>query len=613
MVVIGYQQNNGVKMIRNALDVTKYGFYKDPELRLPLGQDNLYDQIDTDGWVSLYYGGHSIFIPQIGDFNTFVFCNTTFFWDIMDENNRRVKTGVKQLFISRNVNKKVWYGDLIPSSPEEVFDYYSPDTAAPEDVPLICSNIWFYNNLFLDEYYRYNLIVLHKDYEWPDDNNAVILPMNDRLHLPKDHYIVGYRPKPEYLFKLAVMPRIKSGKENAIHFRIKMDIDFLNKHPGSYRQLRIFAMTNDSPQYMIYPEVPEDIIWDNYHHLYVPEYKRYLLEWGINGNLPGEAALQQIYKKKEYLIKYSRILSQLDSFNFKDVVDNYKKKADKPNYKMVGLPKYLYKPYKIWEEQYTNDKQPVKQMDILNYILFKKTPFNGFQRLYNALYNVNEHVNNALNTSDEEIKKHYIVMKDGVKQFNTEYVPDNARGYLDPPQGYYYAGNTGNGMYLIRVNGVPTPVWCDMKNGGWMMLINGVNFNLDYVNSLFKEPVPEDAIIEDKGLAFPIENGSRAMTTNIKYKDVKVGLVDIASNCGFMKLEIFGDKDRYVYNDQGYTDECKSVLILGDDIEYDENTEERGDYYEVTGKKENKLLNIKYTALHEFKKVLKYVKFLWVR
>lgn len=602
---------------KNIFDIGNFAFYKDPDLSMKLASDNLFDQMTPDGWVDIYLGGNDIYLPNFGTFRAHLITNKTFFWDIVDENGNRTKSGFETMWVSRNQNMVPWYGDLIPTNPSKVFDWYNDETATKKTTNLITANLWFYNNFFLDEYYRYYVILLPKGKTWPDEANALILPMNDKIVIPPGYYIVGYRPKPEYRYQLAVMPIIKSGKEYAIHFKFKLDLDYIFSNPTAKRYLKIYSLIEDNPRYLLFPENPKDIIWDRYQEPFIPQYKRYLLEWGIQEYLPDRKKIKHYLSLRQEYLKYSNIIYSLDGFNFASVADQIKQKKANPDYKLTGIAAYIYDHYKKWFMVYTSNSRAQTMDEIMSYILFKQMPWAGFMRLYKEVEGIVD-ITPPDDTTPADFKPEpvTIVEINGVKQFSDGWIPENAEEYLNPPDGYVYAGATGNGMYMFRVGDKKVSVYCDMDNGGWMLIMDGMQLDTDYVKALVKDGVlPEHLIIDDYGVSFGALNASEVLFyPQLKYKQVKFSYVDFANNCGEFKVEIYSSKNNFVLGQSIITDKCFSELIIDNEVVYTDNTLEKADFYSTKEYNDyQRELTVKMTGGNNFENVRKYIKMLWVK
>jgi len=622
--------------LKNIFDAGNFAFYRDPELTMELSSANLFDQISPDGWVDIYLGGRDIFIPEVGNFKAHLITDQTFFWDILDENGNRTKEGFESLWISKNPNMIPYYGDLVPKDPYSVFPFPDKYTFARTETKLIVSNIWFYNNLFLDNYFRYYLVLLPRGIDYPNESKTLLMPMNDKMTIPANYWIAAYRPKPEYRYQLAVMPIIKSGKENAIHFRFKVNLDYLFANPTAKRVLRVFSSSRNDLRYLLFPEDPKDIIWDMYQKPFIPEYKRYLLTYSVQQRLPTQKEIDRFMNIRKELLYYSNILAKLDGFNIAQVGLEIKKKLKDPDYELHGIAAYVWKAYKTWLDNRFSNSRPTTVSGILTYILFKKWPWTGFERLYRYSTDIVE-VKSPVALWDGMLQKidgnivyvdggDYtpaypnpvkIVEIDGIKQFSDGYVPKRAVEYLSPTRpGYYYAGATGDGMYLLNVNGKNIPVYCDMKNGGWMLIMDGMLVDKDYVASMVRE-LPDGLIIEeDKGVTFGKINAPEVLEyPDVEFQEIKFTLWDIANNCGWFKVEIYNQNNLFAVCEQLKDNSgCYSQLIVDNNVIYTNNKLEKADFYQ-TKKYDNiqKSLSIKMVGDIDMDKVRKYIKFVWIR
>jgi hypothetical protein len=440
--------------------------------------------------------------------------------------------------------------------------------------------------------------------------------MNDKMYIPNGYYIVGYRPKPEYRFQLATMPIIKSGRDNSIHFRFKLDMDYVFSNPNAKRYLKIFSSVDDNPRYMLYPESPRDIVWSRFNEPFIPEFKRYMLIHGIQEYLPSKKMVKHYLKKRKELIKYSNIIDNLDTMNFQLVVDKYKKKKEDPNYKLTSIAAHVEDAYTEWLKNITDDSVRRKQDEIMKYILFSVMPWNGFRKLYNAIEGIVIEDTNDYNPEDFKPAPLPIVEYDGVKQFPDEYVPNRASEYLNPPEGYIYAGATGNGMYLIRINGKPQPVLCNMNDGGWMLVMDCMLAGKDYVANFVEDnKLPEHLVIDDKGVSFGGEGTAEILNyPEVYYQEMKIGFVDCQDGCGEATVEIYSPEHLFLFCESQVKDECFSDLSIDNEVVYNNNQQEQADYY-VTDKLDNvqNSLTIKMKGGKRFENVRKYVKMLWLR
>lgn len=472
----------------NGLQVGQFGFFRDPDLTLRLQEENLYDQIDADGWINVWFGGTDVFLPEYGEFSVYITCKTTFFWDIVDSNGLRTKSGFSEMLVPYNPHIEPYFGDLIPENPEEVFPVTTTAKIA------ICSNLWFYTNLFKDEYYRYNLIVLNKNTSsgWPDEANAKILPMNDSVFLEDGDYIVGYRPKPEYMNQLSVIRKIISGRDNAIHFKLKVDLDYLAENPEAVRKLRIFSMSSDVSEFLVYPNQIDNINWKTHMVPYMDEYNRYLLYHGIQQYAPNEAELHgasQLYSK---FMDASNLALKMDPYNKSKVISDIQRILDgEADLKLVGFSYEIIPLFLEWMKENLAEDIPTDTKKILRRIVLTMKYFKGFENI-NVFFSKTDGLGSethtyALYDGDNQlidgdstiadggvsVLNANIVMVDGVRMFSDGYMPTSALEYRFPEDGsgYHYSGAIGNGFYKIMIAGVEKEVFCDMENGGWMYLI----------------------------------------------------------------------------------------------------------------------------------------------
>jgi hypothetical protein len=488
----------------NGVKVGNFGVFKDRDLRYRLSSDNLYDQIDANGWVTVYFGGDNVFLPGFGDFNVHITCDTTFFWDVVDEYGNRTKDGFEYMQVAFNPNMEPHTGDIIPKNPTEVFDYSYP-------IPkMICSNLWFYSNLFRDEYYRYNLIIYNRfsGIYWPDESGAKILPMNENVTLEDGDYIVGYRPKPEYMNQLAVVRRISSGKDNAIMFKFKVDLEYLGDNPTTKRSLRIFSMDGDNPKYMVYPENVSDIDWSSHKTLFMDEYYRYLLYHGIQEYSPTKEDIDIANSLYMSFMEKSNLVLQMDKYNFNKVAYDIDRMLAGENPKLVGYSYLIIPTFLEWVYENINNEIPSGIDAILRRVVLTTKYFKGFfeiDKYLGLLVSDMELLSNGVDIFDgyidivdgntriadggeNEILKLSpdvkIVMVDGIRQFEDGYIPTSAKYYRYPPDtsDYVYAGDIGNGLYKISIAGQAIDVFCDMDNGGWMYLIVGGN-DISYIGN----------------------------------------------------------------------------------------------------------------------------------
>ncbi len=536
-------------MASNGLQVGHFGFFKDPELTLRISDENLYDQIDANGWINVWFGGRNIFLPEYGEFNVYLTCDETFFWDIVDEDGKRTKTGFSEIYIPYNPNMEPYTGDIIPLNSEELFH----DSI---DNKLICSNLWFYSNLFLDEYYRYNLILLPLDQPWPNEHDAIILPMNDKLLVPTGYKIAGYRPKPEYMNQLAVMKNVSSGVENSIMFKMRLDLDYMSDHPDAKRKIRIFSQTKDKSEYLVYPEKVTDIVWHGRSDMFINEYHRYLLENGVQQYLPSKTEVLSAIRIYDRAMKASNYVLRMDASNTSWVISDIDRLlGGETGVYLVGYSKVIIPEFLKWFSENVKDNVVRSVEEILLRVLLTKKKFTGFEILDDWLggiigsfaegsslpntwdgnmevANGNDMIANGgyLYPEFQPIEVVNIKVIDGVRQYEDGYVPYTAIEYLNPKNGYAYAGDIGNGVYKIKIAEQDVDIFCNMTDdgGGWMYVIAGYNTEINYMNSLGDASQVSDTIYRDEnyGLGWGTNNGTDETfrTYNIPFNQVKCQL-----------------------------------------------------------------------------------------
>lgn len=470
--------------------VGHFGFFRDADLKLRLDEDNLYDQMDANGWVEVWFGGQDVWLPDYGLFNVYMTCENTFFWDIIDENGNRTKTGFEAIHIPYNPHFEPFVGDIIPTYPEEVFDF-TYTSSANEESPLISANLWFYTNYFDDEYYRYNLLVLKDgDTPWPNEIAVDIRPMNDTLKIMPNEYIVGYRPKIEYMNQLAVLKKMISGPENKILFKMKVDLAYLSENPGASRRLRVFTTTGDDVEYLLYPKSEKDIIWRQHGRGFINEYQRYLLQYGVMQYMPDDKILNWGDETYNEFMEASNYVLQMDASNLRAVANDIDMifGGDK-NRHLAGYSKLIIPLFLKWFNENIQD-DIVREMETILYrVILTQKYFKGFQKLDEHLGSIigdfveqtglptiwdgnieiadgNKLIVNGGEFVPEVLETEIIniVMIDGVKQFEDGYVPTSAKWYLEPTRpGYRYAGSIGSGVYKIRIAEQVAEVFCDME------------------------------------------------------------------------------------------------------------------------------------------------------
>jgi len=492
--------------------VGHFGFFKDPDMTQKLDDENLYDQMDANGWIDVWLGGQDVFIPDYGLYNVYLTCEQTFFWDILDEAGNRTKTGFKAIHIPFNELMEPYTGDIIPLNPEVTFDNHKLEINTVEK-PLICSNLWFYTNYFDDEYYRYNLLVLDRnDLSWPNEVGVEIRPMNDTLKLMPDEYIVGYRPKIEYMNQLAILKKLKSGKDNKIWFRMQVDLEFLSEFPDAKRSIRIFSQEKDNLEYLLYPRNPNDIIWRHHGRGFLNEYQRYLLQYGVQQYMPDDKLLDWGDRQYAEFMEASNYVMKTDESNFQAVASDIDQiLAGDQGRQLIGYSALIVPKFLEWFQENTR-LDIVREMDeILYRVILTQKYFKGFQRLDEYLGGLvgdylettgvatiwdgateiadgNIQIVNggeAFAAPEEDSPITSIVIVDGVRQYPDGYVPESAMEYRYPTKvGYEYSGDIGNGLYKIRIAEQIVDVFCDMTldGGGWMYVVTSERTSLEYIS-----------------------------------------------------------------------------------------------------------------------------------
>jgi len=500
---------------RDAFKIGNFGFFKDPGMKLRLSEDNLFDQMNSDGTVDVWLGGQDIWLPDYGTFNIHVTCDQTFFWDIIDENGNRTKTGFTAIQIPFNPNFKPAVGDLLPLNHDEVFDY-TFESPSDGDNPLICSNLWFYNNFFMDEYYRYNLILIHQSEgnTWPNEIGARTTPMNDNLTIHDGEFIMGYRPKPEYMNQLAVLNKLISGPENKILFRLTVDLEYLANNPSAKRILKVFSQTDDVIRYTVYPRSVDDIIWRHKGRRFLNEYQRYLLDNGVTQYLPRDPELDWADRVYDEAMKASNRILNADTGYRDEIAQDMERYMDDPTVVLSGYSALVREHYLEWLKESTASDIVTELYPILRRVLYSRMYFKGFLTLSNLMgYGIEKPGTPELPglTPAPVGPTVNIITVDGVKKYSNGYVPLSAKEYLNPKSGYAYDGDTGSGFYSILIAQQEVSVFCDMTTdgGGWMVLIAGPNVDIDYLSIFGDTYFIKNVMYTDqtKGIGWTPESG----------------------------------------------------------------------------------------------------------
>ncbi len=597
--------------------VGHFGFFRDPELKLRLDEENLYDQMDANGWVEVWLGGQDVWLPDYGLFNVYMTCKNTFYWDIVDENGKRTKTGFEAIHIPYNPHFEPYVGDIIPEHPEEVFDY-TYGHYATEESPLISANLWFYTNYFDDEYYRYNLLVLKKgDKTWPNEIAVDIRPMNDTLKIMPDEYIVGYRPKIEYMNQLAVLKRMISGPENKIQFKMKVDLKYLSEHPGAIRKIRVFTMTGDDVEYLLYPRSERDIIWRQHGRNFLNEYQRYLLQYGVMQYMPSDGTLNWGDEVYDEFMEASNYVLQMDASNLRAVVNDIDMiLGGDENRHIAGYSKLIIPLFLKWFNENLKDDIVTEIEEILYRVILTRKYFKGFQKLDEYLGNIvgdfvdntglptvwdgnveiadgNYIIANGGETIETTVSTEVvnIVMIDGVRQFEDGYVPTSANWYLNPANtDYRYAGAIGSGIYKIRVAEQVVEVFCDMETdgGGWMYIVTSETTSFDYMRQFGDTLDIERTFYSDEAFGIGWGENSGVDTTfqmyNMPFSEVKCKISGEYDNpvngTGYLNFYTSSSGNIVKFADDSYNGGDGQSLIV-DGVELITNSQENLVKYEI--------------------------------
>lgn len=516
----------------DAFEVGNFGFFKDSELTLRMDDGNLYDQIGSNGEIDIWFGGSDVWIPDFGLFNIHILCDQGFFWDIVDENDRRVKNGFTEMQILYNRNMGIHHGDLIPINPDEVFDYTFSSPSVGEN-RLIASNLWFYNNMFLDEYYRYNLILMHisEGQTWPNEVGARIVPMNDNLTIKDGEYIVGYRPKIEYMNQLAVTKVLTTGKDHSIMFRIKMDLEFIENSPDAVRKIKVFSQSDDTIKYTLYPRDERDIIWNNNGHSLLNPFQRYLLEFGVMQYLPREDELKWGDKLHSEFIESSNLFLQADSYYKNRIAEDMEAVLGGDEVSLDGYSELIVDHFIEWVHENRKEDTVKETKDILKRIILTRKYFKGFYEL-SKIMNLGFSIPGStreerISISDPVPELIEIVSVGGVRQFQNGYTPLSAMEYINPKPGYSYSGDIGTGFYKIEIANRKIDVFCDMTTGGggWMVLIAGPNTDVSYLSNFGDTYFIENNIYRDqeKGIGWEPSEGELSFSAyNTPFSELKL-------------------------------------------------------------------------------------------
>ena len=518
----------------DAFKIGNFGFFKDPELKLRLTEDNLFDQISSDGIVEVWFGGNNVWIPDFGDFHVYVECDQTFFWDITDENGDRTKTGFTAMQIPYNPNFEPFTGDLIPVSKEEVFDY-TYDSPSIGNNQLICSNLWFYTNYFSDEYYRYNLLLLdHSEGNfWPNEIGVRNTPMNDKLTIHSNEFIMGYRPKPEYMNQLAILKTLTSGAENKIMFKFKVDMEFLAENPMAKRKIRVFSQTDDTITYTLYPKNVNDILWWNNKRNFTNEYQRYLLDYGVSQYMPKDGNLDWADLEYEKYMTASNMILKVGSSYLRDISRDMQRLLNGEDIQVAGYSALIKDLYLEWVRE--NDKSNIAREihEILKRVILTRKYFKGFTILAeNMGITISIPGKPEVEGLTPPVIGESVTIIDfnGVKGYSNGYIPRSAREYLNPKPGYLYSGETGSGFYKILIAERECHLFCDMisDGGGWISIISGHATTVEYLSNFGDTYFIKDKIYRADGLGLGWEDESQPdmafQLYNMPFNEVHFGV-----------------------------------------------------------------------------------------
>jgi len=515
----------------DAFKVGNFGFFKDPELTMRLSDENLYDQMKSDGTVDIWFGGTDVWIPDFGVFNIYVECGQSFFWDILDGNGKRTKTGFEAIQIPYNPNYEPHQGDLIPINKDEVFDY-TFDSPSDGDNQLISANLWFYTNLFLDEYYRYNLLLLNTSEgdQWPNEIGVRNTPMNEKLKIHDSEFIMGYRPKIEYMNQLAVLKTLISGPENKILFRLKVDLEFLADNPTAKRTIRVFSQTDDTIKYTLYPRSVDDILWRHNGRKFINEYQRYLLDYGVMQYLPNNRELDWADKKYDDMMRTSNLILQADQSYLRDIAKDMLRILSGENLHTAGYTSLIRDNFSAWFIE--NEKSDIitDTYGILTRVILTRKYFKGFHVLAKKMNHEVEKpgVEERPGLINEPVGPIVEITKiDGVAGYQNGYIPSSALEYLNPKPGYSYTGDTGSGFYKILIAQRECHVFCDMvtDGGGWMIIIAGHATTPEYLSNFGDTYFIKDRLYSSEEYGLGWVNDSNDLLSyqmyNIPFKEVR--------------------------------------------------------------------------------------------
>jgi len=565
----------------DVMNIGQFGFYKDSELTEPLVDGQLFDQMDADGTINVWFGGKKLWIPEVGELEIMAKCEQTFLWEIVDENNKRTDEGLDTVFISRAELTEPHYGDLIPLNPEEVFDIYKPELSINRPDEIRASRLWFYNSLFKDQYYRYSVIAMPKTENSINEIDAKILPRNSAIKVPMYHWICGFRPKFEYYSKLSVLKKITSRPEGKIHFQIKIDMKYLYENPGIKRSIRIFSQSDDKVTMLVYQNDPNRVLWRNQRNPYKREFLNYIIFNAISIDLPDDGAFDEADKKYLKFMETSNMILNMDKANYyllkKDieaVINNQNRIYN--GYSILVMDNFFtWLDYNKKGEFYTKNKS-----EILNMIVFLKKYYKGFSTLANDLG-----LTSIKSPYSGPIIEHFapdqyktIVTNIGGKEFSNGVREKKCLLYKNNTDNtYLYKGDIGNGYYWINgADGIDRRIWCnmDLDGGGWMLLFMASDTFNAYMENTIKtsEDTKEQFAYDlEKGSSFNVPNDATIDIPWVFYNEIALD----------MYLEN-SDVSITIYNSNGLIAKYDCSDSSGIDITYRDETSKRVAFGDVS-------------------------------
>lgn len=527
----------------DALKAGQFGFYKDSDLTKKLEDGELFDQMTADGWIDIWFGGKIFWIPDLGEFDIMAYCEQSFFWDIVDKDGNRNIHGFDEIQISRNEMVEPYYGDLVPLNPDEIFNISSPAEVVNTTTDLNAARIWWRNHMFRDEYYRYSAIALPFTAQTMNEIDAKILPINYNVSLPAQHYIYGFRPKFEYFSKLAVMRKIVSGDKGKIHFKLKVDLDYLSLHPDTERSIRLFTQTDDPVYYLPYQSDPDKIIWVNQRNDYKRFFLNYLLDNAIVMYLPDDGAFEAIESKYVDTMHMSNLvlnadIATLDLMN-KDFDAMYSGEDRIFNgYTLIILDSFTEWLNENLIHEYNNTHQdgdiysdPDK---ILTHTMLVRKYFKGFAQLADSLGLISipkpyeapfvpPYYPDQINT--------IVIKENGAREFSNGNRMRKAIDYNhnDDPL-YVYEGEIGNGYYWIKGDdNSERTIYCNMTTdmGGWMFLFTSQNVLGEYFYNIYnmnQAAESQFSYVLGKGDSFTGQNEAILDAPWVNFNEIKISL-----------------------------------------------------------------------------------------